>query len=220
MKLYIANVSQITSEIYHELLSEISEERRNRLKVCHHEMDKRRGMLGELLLQRAVREELGISPAQTSFGYGEKGKPYVKGYPEFHFNISHSRDIVLCAAGDTQVGADVQSLIVRPEKLVRKCLTKGEADLYHAAKNEDKSSVMTVFWCRKESYMKMTGQGLSLPMNLIEWSQNNDKVTLLNESGMIEDICFLVEPEVGKDYKSAICMKKYSKIEEIRNFAT
>ncbi len=217
MKLYIADIRQVSKSKYEELLPDVSRERYERLLQYHQEPDRVRGLVGELLILRAVKEELGLEKNQISFDSVERGKPVLHGYPEFHFNVSHSKDLVLCAIGSSPVGVDVQSLIIKPDRLISKCLTEKEQAAMHNLPDGKKSEYMTTLWCRKESYMKMTGKGLALPMNLIEFDLLSNTVALLYDAGMIQEVCYLTEPQISDEYKASICMRTKEDLVVIRD---
>ena len=44
------------------------------------------------------------------FGYNNYQKPYLKDYPDIHFNGSHSGEYLVCALSDVPVGIDIQKI--------------------------------------------------------------------------------------------------------------
>lgn len=84
----------------------------------------------------------------------ENGKPYFKNHPQFHFNISHSKDIIAVAVSSAPVGVDVEILRDVNLKIAERRFTEKEKDF--VITNEDFFYV----WTRKEAYLKKTGKGL------------------------------------------------------------
>ena len=44
------------------------------------------------------------------FDIGSHGKPYIIGYEQVHFNISHSDNICICVVDDMPIGIDIQKM--------------------------------------------------------------------------------------------------------------
>ena len=44
------------------------------------------------------------------FSYGEHGKPFLKNYPDWHFNISHCKNAVCCVLSRENVGIDIEEI--------------------------------------------------------------------------------------------------------------
>ena len=72
---------------------------------------------GRVLLAHALKKLYGLSVPDGEEGAaqlermltkGENGKPYLHGYPEIHFNISHSGAYAVCALAGIPVGIDIQ----------------------------------------------------------------------------------------------------------------
>ena len=110
------------------------------------------GLLAQGMLVKAGATDLTLA-------YGEHGKPYLARHPSIHFNLSHSGDYALCAVADRPVGVDIQEMVDYDEALARHCMCDDE--LAWLAGQGDKSRALTRLWVRKESYIKLTGEGLS-----------------------------------------------------------
>ena len=149
--------------------------RREAVERLNNKKAKLSSMATGLLLQELVRAELGVEPIQLIIGRGSQGKPYVEGYPEFNFNISHSGDVVAIAYGDCQVGIDVEHIRCRENdlKVAKRCFAPGEytfitdeafeVDLEGVSHSVEERFFMV--WTMKEAYLKYKGTGISVPMN-------------------------------------------------------
>ncbi len=84
----------------------------------------------------------------------ENGKPYFKNHPDFHFNISHSEDIIAVAISSAPVGVDIEKLREVNLKIAERRFTEKEKAFVKT--NGDFFYV----WTRKEAFLKKTGQGL------------------------------------------------------------
>ncbi len=82
------------------------------------------------------------------------GKPYLEGFPDFQFNISHSGDLCAVAFADCPVGVDIETHREVNLKIAERYFSKREKDYVN-----NNISFFYV-WTRKEAYLKMLGIGL------------------------------------------------------------
>ena len=123
--------------------------------------DRRLSLTADLLLRFAMRRLGAKLPDELSFG--AHGKPYADGIP--HFNLSHSGEYALCAASRTApVGCDIEAVAHADLALAHRFFTPDEAALLEAAPEGDRRDTLFFrFWTLKESFMKATGAGMSIP---------------------------------------------------------
>lgn len=98
-------------------------------------------MTAGLLLQEAVEREFGLKPEDILIGKGENGKPYLKEYPEYKYNISHSGNMVMMAYSKQELGVDIEELRVKDTKVAKRCFGPHEY-LYVLNGNDDLNSKM------------------------------------------------------------------------------
>ena len=124
---------------------------------------------GRLLLVRALGDYLGRAPSAEELAGQSKsanGKPFFPAYPDFHYNISHSGDYVVCAYSAQPIGIDIQQI---PDKARRASSIAGHffSDREVAALQDlpdfEMRRLFTRFWTSRESYIKLTGRGLAEP---------------------------------------------------------
>lgn len=101
------------------------------------------------------------------FGQGEHGKPYLPDDPQVHFNLSHSGNRVMCAVSAHACGCDVEQISHKKKQIdmVIRCLAESEQRL---------AAVSAVhfyrIWTLKESILKLSGEGIVIPLNSFEVS--------------------------------------------------
>ena len=122
--------------------------------------------LGAEILLRAGLEAAGVCTAERqalSFEYGKNGKPYLRGENVF-FNISHSGDMVICALAPFEVGCDIEQIREgsRTRKIAARYFTEEEQAF--VVSQPDETEAFYRMWTHKESFMKVTGMGLSLSL--------------------------------------------------------
>lgn len=153
----------------------VSDARRERILAFRSTEDRCRSLAAALLLRLALEKE-DVSYDEAVFFEGEHGKPMLK-HRDLHFNLSHAGKWAMCAISDREVGADIEGLFrfdgkkKRMEGIARRCLTKEEqAYLAHADHYEEE---LIRIWTKKESYVKMTGEGLSRDLSTVDTLQGN-----------------------------------------------
>ena len=112
-----------------------------------------------LLLRFALATEYSISEPVV-FEYGRNDKPLLKGYPEIHFNLSHTSNAVACALSDVPIGVDVQHVSKVSERVARRVLSSCEFSEYLSGDSPD--DYFCRVWAIKESVLKRTGQGIAV----------------------------------------------------------
>ena len=114
--------------------------------------------LGYILLIHALREE-GIFKEMPEFSYNEHDKPFLKNYPEWYFNISHSKTAVCCALSREEIGVDIEEVGEYKESLAAYICNDKELESLHDSEN--KADDFYKLWTMKESVFKMIGTGIN-----------------------------------------------------------
>ncbi len=103
------------------------------------------------------------------FEYGQNGKPYLKGQKDLFFNLSHSGRWVVCALSHHEVGCDIERAEPRKstKKIAARFFTDEERSFIDSCADKDPDGGLSAFyrlWTLKESFLKVTGYGLALPL--------------------------------------------------------
>ena len=114
--------------------------------------------LAYLLLIYALREE-GVFVDMPEFTYGEHGKPYLKNYPDWNFNISHCKNAVCCVLSKEEVGVDIEEIGEYKEGLAAYVSNEKELKMLHDSDNQ--ADDFYKLWTRKEAVFKMLGSGIT-----------------------------------------------------------
>jgi len=142
-----------------EMLDGIWPERREKA-LRQRESLKRKQSAGASLLLKWVLRQRGLD--NTVLRYGYNGKPTVEG---ICFSLSHSGDMVICAAGSKDVGCDIEKLAAPKEKVAERFFAPEEIEYLHSFSGDTLDREFFRLWTMKESYIKMTGEGLKLPLS-------------------------------------------------------
>ena len=162
------NMSVISEEEIQRLLPLVSEERRHEALRYKHLFGqfaclKSYVMLRELLEQRGLAHPF-------LFAYNEHGKPYLKGYPEVHFNLSHCKNGIAVAVSDQPVGIDIESYRSVSESLLKYTMNEEEQRIIQTS--DDPTRTFTEYWTKKEAVFKLRGTGITKGLhNLLDGNE-------------------------------------------------
>ncbi len=154
--------------------------------------DAQLSLLGKVLLQHGLRTYYDIF--ETEISVAPNNKPYLKGDP-VHFNISHSKDLVVCAIAEFPVGIDVEFVDTSINYLDFEFqMTSGEFERIHDS--EDKIKSFFTYWTTKEAVIKAHGAGMMIPLDSFE--------ILNNETDINGEKFFTKDIFIDKNYCSCI----------------
>ncbi|MBS5150426.1 MAG: 4'-phosphopantetheinyl transferase superfamily protein [Butyricicoccus pullicaecorum] len=134
---------------------QISPDRLAYLSSISHPHARACSLTGDLLLNAIVRHLIPNASFPLIRKNAAGGKPYLPAYPNFHFSISHSADLVVCAVAPVPVGVDIE--------LPRKVRSGIAARWFSQAEQELLAQDPSVFfdlWTAKEAVLKEIGCGL------------------------------------------------------------
>ena len=156
LKLYIRPVYLLRPEEEVASLSLLVERRREKVRTIKGKENRSRSIAAGLLLRHMLLE-----------GHG---KPRLKKDGVF-FNLSHAGAYAVGALSDVPVGVDVEQQNrflqeTRNRKLAKRILTEAEWNWWKDA-GDDPQELLR-FWTRKESYVKMTGEGMTKAFHTVD----------------------------------------------------
>lgn len=109
--------------------------------------------------------------------YGPSDKPELKGINGVYFNISHSGDYVLLALGGQPLGADIQKTVAYKESLISRICGPEERTLI----GSDLVKHLNRVWAVKESYTKLTGDGISKDLKDITYEAADESLLVYDK---------------------------------------
>ncbi|MBU3179087.1 4'-phosphopantetheinyl transferase superfamily protein [Clostridium estertheticum] len=205
MKIYAVKTLDISEGNLEKICLLIHLEKRCKIQKFINKKDKVRTLIGEILIRTIIFEELSIRNKHLTFEKNQYGKPYFKGHPKFNFNISHSGDFVVCAIDDKSIGIDIEKVKhIEYKEIAKSFFSLSE---FNYIVKEDLNIQLSKFyeiWTLKESYIKCSGQGLSIPLKSfsIDIDQyENIKVIIDKEHKEYVFKRF----DIGSGYKMAVC---------------
>lgn len=161
MKLYRININNLDDPLGNEkFLNQVNEKRRKKIMRYHMPDDRKRSLAAGIIIKHILNEN-GLS--ENSLSCSENGKPLADG---LFFNVSHSGNYVVGVVSDCEVGCDIEKVSSAPMKVAQHYFGPAESEYINS--EPDKDRAFFTIWTLKESYIKMTGQGLSLALDSFE----------------------------------------------------
>lgn len=207
---YFAETSALSDPVCHEkAYRAVSDMRREKADGYRFEKD-RLLSLGAGVLMKYGLAVAGLSEPFPEVCFGPQGKPYLKNHPEIFFNLSHAGTHVIAAFSDTETGCDVELLSHAALKIAEHFFTPEEqADIASKASENEKNECFIRYWTLKESYLKMTGEGLSLPLS--GFSVTLSEPVSACRDGRHAD-CFFSEYDGFPDARAAVCTRDNTEV--------
>lgn len=167
---YFDSIDLFTQDICNKMNEKLPYERQQKVLRYKRQIDKKLSIISYLLLIYGLKNEYAVSKPIT-FGYQENQKPYLLNYPQIQFNISHCDYCVAVAISNQEIGIDVQDFIDFDQKLAEVVCSKKELESLNSSKFQEE--LFTRYWTLKESYVKMTGDGISDDMMHLDFSSQS-----------------------------------------------
>ncbi len=159
-------LTQFESELS-QLRELLSADELNRLNRSTSEDVKRSFLFSRGCLRKILGQHLRLNPKELRFKYGPHEKPELEPLHDKvipHFNLSHSRDLLVIALSATQaVGIDVEW--VRPNQeldaIARRYFSNDEIKTLSRLNENEKNAQFFRYWTEKEAIVKAMGAGVS-----------------------------------------------------------
>lgn len=140
-----------------------------RARRFHFDRDRHRYVRGRGFLRRLLGQNTGQAAASLTLATGPQGKPFLPDHALW-FNLSHSGDLaVLALSSSGPVGIDVEFVdrVVDSGGLAQRCFCPHEIDALMALPEAARPARFFAYWTAKEARMKLTGEGMTLPPDMI-----------------------------------------------------
>ena len=208
-------VPESTLSQYFTCLSQDEKSRANRFKFID---DKRRYVVARGTLRYLLSAQFDRAPSEIAFCYGKYGKPALDTAAnftaqaatsvqscDFHFNLSHSGELALCALGhQRKVGVDIERLkpIKRLDGMMERCLSATELVQVQSLPVDAQLRAFLQRWTCKEAYLKAIGLGLIQSMQTVEVEIAPPRLVCVPED--CEEGWHLSAASVPKNYVGAV----------------
>ena len=206
LKLYVADIMNLPDPLtVPELLQKLPMNRQQRIHNMKQEKSRKQSMGVGLLLEKVLAL---YHMENSQLSVGEHGKPMIDG---LEFSLSHSGELVICAVSDKPVGCDVEKIRKAPECVAERFFSDREQAYLSQFSGEEYDKAFFRLWTMKESYVKMTGEGMGVPMEQYEVVVD-DCARVIRDGGVQE--CYVSEVEIP-GYIISICAEESAHAELI-----
>ncbi|MEK4894121.1 4'-phosphopantetheinyl transferase superfamily protein [Bacillus sp. FSL M7-0996] len=169
------------------------------LNLC----DINRTLIGDLLIRSLVCQKYKMNNEEIKFIYNEYGKPFVQNFSDFHFNISHSGEWVVCVTANSNVGIDIERVSdIEALKLANEFFSEEEFYDLSNMNSDEQINYFFDLWTLKESHLKMIGKGLYIPLN--SFSVKKESRTLISYTNIPQNFYFR-QYNIDPNYKISAC---------------
>ena len=119
---------------------------------------------------------LNIRAGSIAIHATRQGKPYFEGKDRIHFNTSHSANMFVIAFSDAPVGVDIELVreLTDLKSVASNVFSLAEHTHFAGLVPAEQSKYFFKLWCIKESFLKLTGSGLSGEPKEIAISEHDD----------------------------------------------
>lgn len=146
----------------------------------------------KVFAEKVLSEYLNVDQDRLAVCRDSFGKPYLKNYPDIHYNISHTKGVIVCAVSNKPVGVDIERIKKVNHGIVKRFFTVDEQNYILNSKGKEDERFIEI-WTKKEAYVKWIGKGMEIPFEAFD--------TFCHLNDMLEVISI-------KDYVIALCMDK------------
>ena len=158
--LYLCDISDFDFSQSGKLLPYLPLEKRFEVEQMADTNTRRCRMISYFILYSLLKERQ-IIP--NGFCFNSAGKPYLKGFKNLFFNISYADTLIAIAVSDKEVGVDIEKKGKIGVGVARHFFSEKEIVGINACGNP--SDMANRIWTMKESFVKMLGNGLNIPLD-------------------------------------------------------
>lgn len=159
-------------------------------------------IIGEILIRVIVIKKFNLRNDDIEFYYNCNGKPYLKNFKNFKYNISHSYEIITCVVGEHDIGVDVEYIRNTNLLVAKRFFTKEEYKYIQYFEFSKRIDIFFRIWTLKESFLKAIGTGLKLPLDSFNLIKDNNIIDKI----IYKDVNYYFKEFLWRDiYRVTVC---------------
>lgn len=163
--IYLAKIDDFSDDFFAISLASLPKNISEKINNILNETAQKQSILAWSILKYCLAKQYQINNFEIY--YGENQKPYLKN-ENIYFNLSHSANYVVCAVSKSEIGIDIQKISQNKPRVAQRLFCINEQ--IQLEKASEKNAFFTRLWTLKESYLKMTGEGISSKANQLDFS--------------------------------------------------
>lgn len=188
-------------KIFQHFYNNVSEERQNKINSFRFRKDKNLSLGASVLLDEGLKKYYGLREKNMTYGSRKNKKPYFINAPEIFFNVTHSETMAAVVFSGGEIGIDIEKINGADLKIAKRFFAEEEYNHILSAENQSKEFYR--LWTLKESFMKVTGLGLQLPLNQFCIKFNENKIYA--DCDVIKDKLYFYENNSVDGYCLSVC---------------
>ena len=203
----LSDVSE-QDQTFNNLLSRSEIERAGKYRF---EKDRQIFIAGRTILRKLLGSYINTDPERIVLEFGPYGKPSLCNDKHLYFNLTNSADLIMIAfTFMAEIGIDVEfeKKGIDLLSIAENVFSEKEISQLKETKNVNPLELFYRYWTRKEAFIKATGFGLSMPLDLKKISVINPKVDM--EETHLESTAFgrfewnILSIETPQNYQAAL----------------
>lgn len=157
------------------------------INIHHHKIDQVKAFTSAICKYYVLPKLLGIRPIDIGLYYNQYGKPYLINHHNIYFNISHTKEYLIIAIANSELGIDLEYIDDNLDMSIKELIfSRQECELIKTPKE------FYTLWSKKEAYLKYLGTG---------FLTNDYKNTSLNlDSFQSSGKCKIITSQFENDY--------------------
>ena len=201
--IYFLDVSQISHNDISRFASYLSLEKKKKLETQNFACN-RCSLVADLLIRYVLCCFEGLTIEETQIVKTKKPE-IISG--RLKFNVSHSRDFIVCVVGEAELGIDleVSRKISNMLTLARRFFTPAEFCLLANALPSEQEQLFFKLWTLKESLFKQIGCGVKARLNTISFA---GQVREAEFETQYEGKPYFFKQLLHKEFMIAVCSEK------------
>ncbi|MGR6087452.1 MAG: 4'-phosphopantetheinyl transferase family protein [Arcticibacter sp.] len=165
----------------------LSQDELNKALKYHYERDRKVYLSGHVFIRKVLAHYSGLAPTDIQLTPVVNAKPRMTNAPfPLHFNISHCGTRILVAVGfDTDVGIDVEEVLddFDMEGFSENNYHPNEINKLSRLSAVKQVEYFYTVWTRKESWLKLTGEGSNDRLRELDFSGENESLPNVDFNG-------------------------------------
>lgn len=172
--LYFIKINKtINADIFSQLLALVSSKRQEKISEFRFDIDQKLSLFSELIVRALICQTTNLKNDHIIFTENQYGKPYLIGHPNFHFNISHTRNAIAVVVSNKPIGVDIERIGEADIEIAKRFFTDNEFN-YITALSESQNESFYKIWTKKEAYIiSSCSDKVSDPFDVVELSQQD-----------------------------------------------
>ena len=184
----------LTDKDYNSLLKLVSKDKRKRIERYHFYRDAQNTLLADVLTRYEICRRTGLTNWQLQFSVNEYGKPFLINDPHIQYNLSHSSNYIAFAINSVPVGIDIEKIVPIDIRIANRFFSEDEILYIDSFTGKMQTLAFYHVWTMKESYIKLKGKGLSIPLTSFSVIGQTSEAVIYREildgtNGAVSHLC-------------------------------